>query len=107
MGTSGCRAVQHRQERVTTAAEKVDRRAEFAFDLILRLVKQGNQSPERYYEAALLIGDKYYEELAADTAHELNTYRTAIDVLLGELESHLRSGARPPSLPRSAAVLGT
>ena len=66
----------HRQERVTTPAEKIDRRAEFAFDLIFRLVKEGNQSPERYYEAALLIGDKYYEELAADTA--AGTYRTAM-----------------------------
>jgi len=74
--------------RITTPAEKRDRRARFAFDAIKDL--QG-QPVEKIYEKALLIGERYYEELAADTAHELNTFRTAMEGLLQELEHRIAS----------------
>jgi signal transduction histidine kinase len=70
-------------DRVTTPAAKVDRRAQFAYERIKNL---DTKSPEKVYEAAVLIGERYYEELAGDTAHELNTYRAAMEGLLQELE---------------------
>ena len=75
--------------RITTPAAKVDRRVRFAFDTIKNL---DGGSPEKVYDAALLIGEKYYEELAGDTAHELNTYQTAMEGLLQELEHRVESG---------------
>jgi len=69
--------------RLTTPAEKIDKRLQFAFDIIKGFEIK---TPEKVYEAAILIGEKYYEELAADTAHELNTYRASMEALLGDLE---------------------
>lgn len=69
--------------RLTTPAEKIDKRLQFAFDVIKGFEIK---TPEKVYEAAILIGEKYYEELAADTAHELNTYRASMEALLGDLE---------------------
>lgn len=80
--------------RITSPADKPDKRLRFAFDTIKDLKVE---SPEKVYEAAIIIGEKYYEELAADTAHELNTYRTTVGTLLSELEHHLavRKGPAP------------
>lgn len=75
--------------RVTTTGDKRDRRARFAFDAVKDLE---GRSPEKIYEAALAVGEKYYEELAGDTAHELNTYRAAMEGLLQELEHRLGDG---------------
>jgi HEAT repeat protein len=57
--------------RITTPAEKRDKRVRFAFEVVKDLK---DKPPEKIYEAALLVGERYYEELAGDTAHELNTY---------------------------------
>ncbi len=75
--------------RITTAGDKRDRRAQFAFGLIKDIEAE---APEKVYEVAVRIGEKYYEELAADTAHELNTYRTAVEGILSELERRLVDG---------------
>lgn len=75
--------------RVTTSAEKRDKRAQYAFDLIKDL---RGESPERLYDVALHIAEQYYEELAGDTAHELNTYRAVMEGLLGELEHEVLAG---------------
>lgn len=75
--------------RVTSAAEKHDKRARFAFDTIKDL---DGKSREKIYEAALLVGEQHYEELAGDTAHELNTFRTSLEGLLQELEFRLGCG---------------
>ena len=75
--------------RITTAADKRDKRARFAFETIKEL---DPTSPENIYNAALLVGEKCYEELAGDTAHELNTYRATLEGLLQELEGQLPSG---------------
>lgn len=69
--------------RVTTSAEKYDKNARFAFETIKDL---DDKSAPRIYQAAIRVGEKYYEELAGDTAHELNTYRAAMDGLLQELQ---------------------
>ena len=76
--------------RVTTPAEKQDRRARFAFEAIKDL--DGTSAP-RIYQAAIRVGEKYYEELAGDTAHELNTYRASMEVLLQELEVRIEGGS--------------
>jgi signal transduction histidine kinase len=68
--------------RITTPAEKQDTKARFAFETIKDL--DGTSAP-RIYQAAIRVGEKYYEELAGDTAHELNTYRAAMEGLLQEL----------------------
>ena len=68
--------------RITTPAEKQDRKARFAFETIKDL---DGTSPPRIYQAAIRVGEKYYEELAGDTAHELNTYRASMEGLLQEL----------------------
>lgn len=68
--------------RITTPAEKQDKKARFAFETIKDL--DGTSAP-RIYQAAIRVGEKYYEELAGDTAHELNTYRAAMEGLLQEL----------------------
>ncbi len=68
--------------RITTPAEKQDKKARFAFETIRDL--DGTSAP-RIYQAAIRVGEKYYEELAGDTAHELNTYRAAMEGLLQEL----------------------
>lgn len=77
--------------RVTTPAEKRDKRAQYAFDLIKDLDLRG-ESPERIYDVAQRIAEQYYEELAGDTAHELNTYRAAMEGLLEELERAVLAG---------------
>jgi signal transduction histidine kinase len=68
--------------RITTPAEKQDKKARFAFEAIKDL---GGTSTPRIYQAAIRVGEMYYEELAGDTAHELNTYRAAMEGLLQEL----------------------
>jgi signal transduction histidine kinase len=80
--------------RLTTVSEKLDKRARFAFETIRDL--DGTSAP-RIYQAAIRVGEKYYEELAGDTAHELNTYRASIEGLLQELEFRIvgSSGATP------------
>ncbi len=80
--------------RITTPAEKPDKRARFAFETIKDL---DGKSAEKIYEAAVRVGERYYEEFAGDTAHELNTYRAAMEGLLQELERRVgnSNGARP------------
>ena len=77
--------------RVTTPAEKQDKKARFAFDAIKDL--DGTSAP-RIYQAAIRVGEKYYEELAGDTAHELNTYRAAMEGLLQELVVRIEAQQR-------------
>ncbi|MEM7048409.1 MAG: HAMP domain-containing sensor histidine kinase [Acidobacteriota bacterium] len=74
--------------RITSSAEKSDRQARFAFETIKSL--EGETS-ERIYEAAIRVGERHYEELAGDTAHELNTYRTAVEGLILELKRRVGS----------------
>jgi signal transduction histidine kinase len=74
--------------RVTSPADKHDPRAHFAFEAIRDL---DGRSAAKAYQAAMRIGERYYEELAADTAHELNTYRTAIEGLVEELEVRIKA----------------
>jgi signal transduction histidine kinase len=74
--------------RVTSPADKQDRRAHFAFEAIRDL---DGRSAARAYQAAMRIGEQHYEELAADTAHELNTYRTSIEGLVDELEFRIKA----------------
>ncbi|OFW31734.1 MAG: hypothetical protein A3J28_18550 [Acidobacteria bacterium RIFCSPLOWO2_12_FULL_60_22] len=50
------------------------------------------------------IGEQDYEELAGDTAHELNTYRASIDGLIGELEHQI--GVVKEAEPAIAEILG-
>ncbi len=76
--------------RVTTPAEKQDKRARFAFEAIKDL--DGTSAPQ-IYQAAIRVGEKYYEELAGDTAHELNTYRASMEGLLQELEVRIEGGS--------------
>jgi signal transduction histidine kinase len=80
--------------RITTPAEKQDKKARFAFETIKDL--DGTSAP-RIYQAAIRVGEKYYEELAGDTAHELNTYRAAMEGLLQELLVRIEAeqGATP------------
>jgi signal transduction histidine kinase len=80
--------------RITTPAEKPDKRARLAFEVIKGL---DGTSPQKTYQAAIRIGEAYYEELAGDTAHELNTYRASMEGLLQELEVRIRgtNGATP------------
>jgi signal transduction histidine kinase len=77
-----------RLARVTSPADKQDRRAHFAFEAIRDL---DGRSAARAYQAAMRIGEQHYEELAADTAHELNTYRTSIEGLVDELEFRIKA----------------
>lgn len=89
--------------RVTTPAEKRDKRAQYAFDLIKDLDLRG-ESPERIYDVAQRIAERYYEELAGDTAHELNTYRAAMEGLLEELERAVLAGKADE--PATAGIIG-
>ena len=79
--------------RVTTSAEKYDKKARFAFDTIRDL--DGKSAP-RIYQAAIRVGEIYYEEMAGDTAHELNTFRASLDGLLQELEARIKGGREAP-----------
>ena len=95
--------------RVTSPADKQDPRARFAFEAIREL---DGRSAARTYQAAMRIGEQHYEELAADTAHELNTYRTSIEGLLEELELRVKAGGEVAPgvldiLRRSATVPAT
>ena len=81
----------HRLTRITTSAEKHDKKARFAFETIKDL---GDKSAPRIYQAAIRVGEKYYEELAGDTAHELNTYRASMDGLLQELRARIEGEQR-------------
>jgi signal transduction histidine kinase len=77
--------------RITTPAEKQDKKARFAFETIKDL--DGTSAP-RIYQAAIRVGEKYYEELAGDTAHELNTYRASMEGLLQELQVRIEGEQR-------------
>ena len=77
--------------RITSPGDKQDRKARFAFETIKDL--DGTSAP-RIYQAAIRVGEKYYEELAGDTAHELNTYRASIDGLLQELQARIAGADR-------------
>lgn len=79
--------------RITSLADKQDPRARFAFETIRDL---DGPSAARTYQAAMRIAERYYEELAGDTAHELNTYRTSIEGLLDELEARIKDGGEVP-----------
>ena len=79
--------------RVTTSAEKYDKKARFAFETIRDL--DGKSAP-RIYQAAIRVGEIYYEEMAGDTAHELNTFRASLDGLLQELEARIKGGREAP-----------
>ncbi len=91
---------ERRIARLTAGSEKVDRRARFAFETIRDL--DGATAP-RIYQAAIRIGETYYEELAGDTAHELNTYRASMEGLLQELE--VRMAGSSPAGPAVADIL--
>ena len=91
---------QRKLSRVTTTAEKQDKRARFAFDAIKDL--DGTSAP-RIYQAAIRVGEKYYEELAGDTAHELNTYRASMEGLLQELE--VRIEGRSAAMQEVSGIL--
>lgn len=79
-------------------ARKRDKNARFAMESIKGL---GDWSEEKFYEAGILLGEKYYEEFIGDTAHELNTYRTAMDGLLQELVARVGDGnSIDPSVSR-------
>ena len=86
--------------RVTTPAEKQDKRARFAFEAIKDL--DGTSAP-RIYQAAIRVGEQYYEELAGDTAHELNTYRASMEGLLQELE--VRIGGDSAAMQEVSGIL--
>lgn len=94
------RRAKRKLSKTTTAAEKHDKRARFTFETIKDL---DGTSMERIYDAALLVGEKHYEELAGDTAHELNTFRASLEGLLGELEHRL--GGSEEASPEVAEIL--
>lgn len=77
--------------RITTPGEKQDKRARFAFEAIKDL---DGKSAARIYQAAIRVGEQCYEELAGDTAHELNTYRASMEGLLQELELRINEIGR-------------
>jgi signal transduction histidine kinase len=77
--------------RITSAGDKQDKKARFAFETIKDL---DSTSAPRIYQAAIRVGEKYYEELAGDTAHELNTYRASMEGLLHELQARIEGGDR-------------
>jgi signal transduction histidine kinase len=76
--------------RITTPAEKRDPRLEFAFAVVKDFKPK---TPEEIYNVAIRISEKFYEELAADTAHELNTYLTSMEGYVSELELLLTAHA--------------
>lgn len=49
----------------------------------------GGSSAEKIFKTALEVGEKHYQEFAADIAHELNTYSAVIQGFLRELELSL------------------
>ncbi len=49
----------------------------------------GGSSAEKIFKTALKVGEKHYQEFAADIAHELNTYSAIVQGHLCELEHHL------------------
>jgi len=83
---SAAKQAKSRIGRVTTPGDKLNRRADFTFEKIKDF---DSASGKKIYDTAVRVGERAYEELAGDTAHELNTYRTTMDGLLGELESRL------------------
>lgn len=78
--------------RITSSGDKEDRRSRLAFDTLKDLPGTSAQ----IYDAALRIGETYYDELAGDTAHELNTYRASVEGLLQEMTVRLRDGGPMP-----------
>lgn len=81
--------------RITSSGDKEDRRSRLAFDTLKDLPGTSAQ----IYDAALRIGETYYDELAGDTAHELNTYRASVEGLLQEMTVRLRDeGPMPPGI---------
>jgi signal transduction histidine kinase len=44
-----------------------------------------SMTPARIYDLATEVGDRYYRDLAADTAHEINTLLTPLEGYLAEL----------------------
>ncbi len=69
-----------------------DKGAGFAYEATKSL---GGSSAEKIFKTALKVGEKHYQEFAADIAHELNTYSAVTQGHLSELEHNLaRDGLR-------------
>lgn len=56
--------------------------ASFAYEATKGL---GGSSAEKIFKTALKVGERHYQEFAADIAHELNTYSAVVQGLLQEL----------------------
>ena len=80
------------RQRRLHVADKIDPKTRFALDAAQAL--RGASSHD-VYRAALQVGERFYEELAGDTAHELNTHRAGLELLLEELEHELEEAPAP------------
>lgn len=58
----------------------------------IRLIGLRSLTPARIYELAMEVGEQFYQELAADTAHEIRTLITPTEGYLVELRRHLEEG---------------
>ena len=65
-----------------------DKGTSFAYEATKGL---GGSSAEKIFKTALEVGEKHYQEFAADIAHELNTYSAVIQGYLRELEYNLEN----------------
>jgi len=55
----------------------------------IRQIGLGSMTPARIYDLATEVGEGFYRELAADTAHEVRTLLTPLQGYLVELQRHL------------------
>lgn len=78
--------------------------------IVTRIREVGLQSmtPARIFDLATEVGERYYQDLAADTAHEIKTLLTPLEGHLIELDRHLAGRAADDAIERDhvAKALG-
>jgi len=60
----------------------------------IRKIGLRSMSPAQLYDLAMEVGEQFYRELAADTAHEIRTLLTPLEGYIVELARHLAEGGR-------------
>lgn len=84
-----------RKLRISASTDKRDRKYDHVLGLVRRLKKAypeqlNDEILDDILKSALEVGEKYYEELASDASHQINTALTAIDHATEEIQEGLR-----------------
>jgi signal transduction histidine kinase len=83
-----------RKLKISASTDKRDRKYDYVLGLIRRLKKKypeelNDEILDDILKSVLEVGERYYEELASDAAHQINTALTALDHASEELQAKL------------------